>query len=81
MYQLVLSQHQQQQQQFREVVSGLLLTPIEMRKIEFEGVPDSIYHLSDLVIENSVNSQQPQYRLMDSLNAEDLGNIRAISPR
>jgi hypothetical protein len=82
MYQLVLSQHETQREEFNRVLSGLLVTPIEMRRIEFEGVPDSIYNLSDLVIQNSMNSQQShQYRLVDSLGAGDLSNICAVSPR
>ena len=54
-----------------------------MKKIDFEGVPDSLYHLSDLVIQNSINNNQQsqEYRLVDSLNAEELNNIQAVSPR
>jgi predicted dienelactone hydrolase len=54
-----------------------------MKKIDFEGVPDSLYHISDLVIQNSINNNQQsqEYRLVDSLNAEELNNIQAVSPR
>ena len=53
-----------------------------MRKIEFEGVPESIYNLSEMVIQNSMNSQHPQqYCLAESLQSEDLGAIDAVSPR
>jgi len=54
-----------------------------MKKIDFEGVPDSLYHISDLVIQNSINNtqQSQEYRLVDSLNAEELNNIQAVSPR
>lgn len=80
MYQLVLSQYLDQQRHFQNNLKGLLLAPIEMRKIEFEGVPESIYNLSDIVIRNSFNTDSQQYRLVDSLNAEDLSNIRANTP-
>ena len=41
-----------------------------MRKIEFEGVPESIYNISDFVIQNSIQNQNSQqYRLVDSLSA------------
>ena len=54
-----------------------------MKKIDFEGVPDSLYHISDLVIQNSINNNQQsqEYRLVDSLNGEELNNIQAVSPR
>ena len=82
MYQLVLGQYREQEGMFRNMLEGLLMESIEMRRIEFEGVPESIYHLSDFVIQNSINnSKNMHYRLMDSLNAEDFNNIRAVSPR
>jgi hypothetical protein len=80
MYQLVVGQYRQQAEEFRQMLGELLLEPIEMRKIEFEGVPESIYNISDCVIQNSVTHNK-QYRLLDSLSAEDFNNIRAISPR
>ncbi len=44
-------------------------------------MPESIYNISDVVIQNSVkNNENQQYRLVDSLNSEEFGNIRAISP-
>jgi len=79
MYKLVLEQYLAQKDHFNNNINGLLLTPIEMRKIEFEGVPESIYNLSDIVIQNSINNQDnQQYRLADSLTG-DLNNIRAVS--
>lgn len=57
MYKLVFSQYLTQQQNFQESINGLLLQPIEMRKIEFEGVPESIYNISDVVIQSSVKNQ------------------------
>jgi len=50
MYRLVLSQYTEQQEYFYQNINGLLLMPIELKKIEFEGVPESIYKLSDIVI-------------------------------
>ena len=82
MYQLVLRQYQQQEDEFKRMLGELLVMPIEMRRIEFEGVPESIYNLSDCVIQNSINNQQSQqYRLADSLSAEDFNHIQAVSPR
>lgn len=39
MYQMVIGQYKNQQEQFHRIISGLLVAPIEMRKIDFEGVP------------------------------------------
>lgn len=82
MYQMVIEQYRGQQEQFHRVISGLLVAPIEMRKIDFEGVPESIYNMSDLLIQNSLqNKESQQYRLADSLSPEDLNNIQAITAR
>jgi hypothetical protein len=82
MYRLVFEQYAQQQREFSETINGLLLTPIEMRRIEFEGVPESIHTISEAVIQNSLqNDAQQQYRLVDSLSSEDLAAIDAVSPR
>lgn len=52
-----------------------------MRKIEFEGVPESIYNISDVVIQNSIKNQDnKQYRLADSLSGSDFNHIRMVSP-
>lgn len=52
-----------------------------MRKIEFEGVPESIYSISDVVIQNSIKNQDNrQYRLADSLNGDDFNHISVVSP-
>lgn len=81
MYKLVFSQYVAQRQDFEGSLNGLLLEPIEMRKIEFEGVPESIYNISDVVIQNSIKNQDnQQYRLADSLNGEDFSHIRMVSP-
>jgi len=45
-------------------------------------VPESIYNISDCVIQNSINNpQSQQYKLADSLSAEDFNYIQAVSPR
>lgn len=81
MYKLVFSQYVAQQQEFQGCLNGLLLEPIQLRRIEFQGVPDSIYNISDVVIQNSFNNQENlQYRLADSLTAEDFNHIRVVSP-
>lgn len=44
-------------------------------------MPESIYNISDIVIQNSVkNHDNIQYRLADSLNAEDFSQITVVSP-
>lgn len=81
MYKLVFSQYVAQRQEFEGCLSGLLLEPIEMRRIEFEGVPESIHSISDVVIQNSIKNQDNrQYRLADSLNGEDFNCIKVVSP-
>lgn len=81
MYKLVFSQYVTQRQDFESSLNGLLLEPIEMRKIEFEGVPESIYNISDVVIQNSIKNQENhQYRLADSLNGDDFNHISVVSP-
>jgi hypothetical protein len=37
MYKLILEQYLDQKEHFNYSINGLPLTPIEMRKIEFEG--------------------------------------------
>ena len=46
-------------------------------------MPEDVYHLSEMVIQNSVKGKQGGHscRLIDSLGADELCNIRAISPR
>lgn len=45
-------------------------------------MPESIYNMSDLLIQNSLqNKESQQYRLVDSLSPEDLNNIQAITSR
>lgn len=81
MYKLVFSQYVAQRQDFEGSLNGLLLEPIEMRRIEFQGVPESIYNISDVVIQNSIKNQDNrQYRLADSLTPDDFSHIRVVSP-
>ena len=46
-------------------------------------MPESIYNLSDFVIQNSINNHNSQqYRLIDSVGgASDFNNLQAVSPR
>lgn len=80
MYQMVIQQYKEQEYQTQELLTELLVAPIPMKKIEFQGIPDSIMHISDLLIQNSLQQEQ-NYRLMDSLTPEDLSHIQAVSPR